>query len=851
MRRSSLLKGLVGVLVAIVIVVLPLMQEAGGGLLPEQVIRRHAPLFWIGFVAVSALALIVYFLGPPFREPGQPAGTSAPPPARVPRRADPVLRDLADEVHRLWVRQVLDANPIHVVPLELDLAEQPDAVRDSFEDGPPAPLREPRPLPGGARLADLFDHRFNRRCLLLGAAGAGKTTTLLELARDLLGRGDDAPVPVVLPLSRWSGRPGGLAAWVAAEVTDHYKVDIDRVRSWLRAGRLVLLLDGLDEVHPSARADCVRAINAFRRDRDCSLTALVVSSRTADYADLDVRLELGGAVVLRPLTPGQVDDRLRRAGEPLGGLRAAVGADPVLTELLTSPLMLSVAVATYQNDRVPAVPEQVSRERVFAEYLSRMLARDRTLRGTSRAAPPRFDPRATRRHLIWLARLMNRRGETIFYPDWFMPRWLPGDRHRLAAALPRGLIAGAIVGSAYFLYALLVPGAATDTGVLAVPPGVGIVVGAAVCLAVTLSAARATRRARMARISFCATVFFLAGGLIHAVIIWRNSGHDLSRGAAAGLGFGLLFGATGIGSVLLALAPAHWLVGHGGTPSRWTWPRIEREMFTGIMVAPAVGVTNGLAYGLTHHQTLGLGHAFLFGFGQGLTIGLTVGVALGLAFIFVDVDNDQPAASWRWSARRLAGSALAATGYSVIYWLVFVVGSQALVGPATGAQFGLLVGFILWLTFALGHGLIPDRLAAPPAPARALAASLRASVPPTLVITVGSAVVVAAIARASSADIVAALRRNLSTPMILAAALTFWFTGGAGWLAHHAARWTAWRGGLLPRDLIGFLAHAEERQLLHRAGGGYQFRHLTLQRHIADLDPDGTTPDAPSETSNR
>src|SRR4051794_20258892 len=105
MRQSGLLKGLVGVLVAIVIVILPLMQEAGGGLLPEQVLRRHAPLFWIGFTVVSALALVVYFLGQPFREPG--GGTYAPPPGRVSRRADPALRDLADEVHRLWVRQVL------------------------------------------------------------------------------------------------------------------------------------------------------------------------------------------------------------------------------------------------------------------------------------------------------------------------------------------------------------------------------------------------------------------------------------------------------------------------------------------------------------------------------------------------------------------------------------------------------------------------------------------------------------------------------------------------------------------------------------------------------------------------
>ena len=96
---------------------------------------------------------------------------------------------------------------------------------------------------------------------------------------------------------------------------------------------------------------------------------------------------------------------------------------------------------------------------------------------------------------------------------------------------------------------------------------------------------------------------------------------------------------------------------------------------------------------------------------------------------------------------------------------------------------------------------------------------------------------VAVAARASSADIVQTLRRNITTPTVLSGMLTFWFTGGGVWLAHHMARLTAWKAGFLPHDLLGFLAHAEERQLLRRAGGGYQFLHLALQQHIATENP--------------
>jgi transcriptional regulator with XRE-family HTH domain len=749
--------------------------------------------------------------------------SAAPADSAPPRRdpLDPELRDLAEEVRRLWVRQVLDANPTHTVPLELFFAEQPDALRDTFG----TTAAEPRPLPPGTRLATLLADRFNRRCLLLGEPGAGKTTALLELASDLL---DGPEVPVVLPLSQWSDPQDGLQAWVVREMVKHYKVNAECVPRWLADGSVVLLLDGLDEVRPEWRAACVSAVNEFRTG---SRTSLVVTSRTEDYRDLPVRLELGGAVTVLPLAAWQVKDRLR--DPELAALRAAVAADPVLAELLTSPLMLGVAILAYQdNDRVEGLGDAERREHIFDEYLDRMTTGDRTLRGRT---GPGGDVRTP---LESLARLMNRRGETIFYPDWFTPAWLPDEAGRRlgrrAVALTCGLVAGVVLGVAYALHALLGDPDPTDSTTLAVSPLFGLLVAVFGCVGVTTALAVVDRAGRL-RIPLCVAVFVLATGAMHGVIIWRDSGFDVSAGVAAWLGHGLLFGLIGVASVLFALTLARWLLDLG---PGWR-DRVARAMFTGLAVAPALGAANAIAYGVTHHDTLGPTHAVLFGLGQGLSIGLIVGITIGLAFTLVDLDRDQPAARWRWSTRRLGAAGFAAVIY-LATWLLVFAGVQVIVGPAIGAVFGLLVGLIFWLTFALGYGLVGDRTELPPAPARALSASLRAAVRPTLVTAVVSVLVVALAAGLAGADVEAAVRQNVTTPVVLAATLTFWFTGGGVWLAHHVERFVAWRAGLLPWDLLGFLAQAEERRLLRRAGGGYQFLHLTLQEHIANPGRRGT-----------
>jgi eukaryotic-like serine/threonine-protein kinase len=92
-------------------------------------------------------------------------------------------------------------------------------------------------------------------------------------------------------------------------------------RGWTPIRSCLPLLDGLDEVAKEHRAACIEVINTFRQQH--GLVPLAVCSRVADYEALTVRLRLPGAIVVQPLTRGQIDHYLEQAGEPLTGVRAA------------------------------------------------------------------------------------------------------------------------------------------------------------------------------------------------------------------------------------------------------------------------------------------------------------------------------------------------------------------------------------------------------------------------------------------------------------------------------------------------------------------------------------------------
>ncbi|MET9001228.1 hypothetical protein [Amycolatopsis sp. NPDC004169] len=355
------------------------------------------------------------------------------------------LRDrLLHGTRWIWVDGVLTRSLGEVLRLELSLQPRQTMVTH------PVHLLLPGHddvLPAGTPPVDVYG-RYGEQLLILGAPGAGKSTMLLELARDLLVRAEKDPVtqiPVVLHLSSWPSKDDiPLETWVVNELRRFYSVSPAEGRYAVESGMVSLLLDGLDEVPAGRAPKCVTALNRFRETRPG--TSIAVTCRVQDYDDIETRLKLAGAVLIEPLTPEAADAWLAELGPELDGLRAVLDDDKSLRDLVRTPLTLTIAALAYQGREVTVF---TGLDSLFAAYTQRMLERSRAVLADTTA----YDEAVARRWIATLARGMMKVGAIAVGPE--LPArihagWVDEDavpwsrlpRLLLLAGLPIALLAG-------------------------------------------------------------------------------------------------------------------------------------------------------------------------------------------------------------------------------------------------------------------------------------------------------------------------------------------------------------------------------------------------------------------------
>src|SRR5215467_4279639 len=120
---------------------------------------------------------------------------------------------LLQRVRSFWITGVLEQSLYSEALLTLGFQVQPDAIANPWSLIIQESEHVSTPLPAGTRITEVYDEAGGE-LLILGEPGAGKTTVLLELARELLNRAEQEqthPMPVVFNLSSWRRKRHPLA----------------------------------------------------------------------------------------------------------------------------------------------------------------------------------------------------------------------------------------------------------------------------------------------------------------------------------------------------------------------------------------------------------------------------------------------------------------------------------------------------------------------------------------------------------------------------------------------------------------------------------------------------------------
>jgi NACHT domain len=391
---------------------------------------------------------------------------------RQPEGVRPSIEELADDlaatVEDQWfdeaaARRLRDP---HVLPLGWSLTER--NVSDSLESITSVPS-------GGrvtaarftGRIGDNFDEAIgqlaesfgsvpNRRLVVIGEPGAGKTVLALLLTLGLLrSRGRGEPVPVLLPASSWDPVTEPFDTWIARTLaTSFYSGRADAVDRLLKRQLVLPIVDGLDEISENSRRVAIREIN----DSLYQGRAIVVTCRAVEYQDLvnggAPRLRGASVVEVTPLSGNDVVAYLKAVQWPQGVSWAEVYAllqarsDSPLRAAMSTPLMVSMARMVFE--RLGGDPGELANEQRFSsrhaieDHVTGLVIDAAYAPGTTRTRRGRWDSVKAKRWLAFLAQYLHQHREREL-------AWWSMSQRLLGAWV--GLAIGVITGIAFMIVA--------------------------------------------------------------------------------------------------------------------------------------------------------------------------------------------------------------------------------------------------------------------------------------------------------------------------------------------------------------------------------------------------------------
>jgi hypothetical protein len=183
--------------------------------------------------------------------------------------------------------------------------------------------------------------------------GTGKTTTLLQLAREVLAA--NSIIPLYFGLGDWTAGSSTLLASIHQR-SAFKGINQGDVLRLAERGRVLLLLDGWNELDPETRKKLRIELDQIRRD--CPYIRIVATTRPQM---LDIPIS-GPRIAIEPLSE---DQQMAIARAQLGAAGEKIIDDAWRTagvrELITIPLYLSALLSSGSQGASPTTKEEVLR----------------------------------------------------------------------------------------------------------------------------------------------------------------------------------------------------------------------------------------------------------------------------------------------------------------------------------------------------------------------------------------------------------------------------------------------------------------------------------------------------------
>ncbi|OAB57010.1 hypothetical protein AY599_00630 [Leptolyngbya valderiana BDU 20041] len=202
-------------------------------------------------------------------------------------------------------------------------------------------------------ILEVFDRtEINGRLLILGESGLGKTTTLLQLASELIKRADrtvEFPVPVLLDFHAWNPKFLTVSNWIVSNLKEKYGVRLDVAYQWIEERRILPLIDSFDELNSFDREQYKSSIEDFLKSWQ-NIPFVLCSSLERETSKAP-SFGLNGSIILQPFTDAEIENYFHKfdRGEFWEKIRQNPQLIEAKTGLARSPLFLTTLLLSREN----------------------------------------------------------------------------------------------------------------------------------------------------------------------------------------------------------------------------------------------------------------------------------------------------------------------------------------------------------------------------------------------------------------------------------------------------------------------------------------------------------------------